>query len=188
MDKRTNVSGSVYNIGPQPQPPGAASVASSLHMASLDAKIAACDTNAMRPADDARFVIGNTAFDPVNVRGLVDADLANVGGKPYKLGPATAAWSQPVTLATDQPPIAVIPPALQCVAAADGAIAALGSTQETPAVGDKPGTVSAKLRGINATLETLNDSLRELIALNRAILEQQNAIAGQLGAHPVTIH
>lgn len=189
MERRTPVSGSVYDIGPKPQPgAGASGLASALSLASIDAKIASCDTNAMRPADDARFTIGNTALDPVNVQGRIDADLAHVGGRPYRLGVSVAAWSLPVTIASDQAPIAVLPPALQGITAADGAIATLGSTQEPLVLGDKPGTTSAKLRGINATLETLNDSLQQLIALNRAILEQQNAIAGQLGAHPVTFH
>lgn len=123
MDNTQRVAGSVYTIGPQPQPPAAveASVASALSLASLDAKLAACDTNNVRLVPGATVLIGNDAMDPVNVRGVVALDptepirlpgnaaqeaggnLAAILARTPALGTAAAGASWPVVIASDQP-------------------------------------------------------------------------------------
>lgn len=131
-------------------------------------------------------VVGNDPTTPLPVTGQVTAALAGASGLPIDPGQKPMAFSLPVTVASDQPPlnVAVASAVPQSVTAADGALATAGTTQDAAVYGDGPGSIVAQLRGENAQLATLNAQLRQVVDLLGAVLAQLNNIGMQQGAAP----
>lgn len=129
-------------------------------------------------------VVGNDPTAPLPVTGQVTAALAGASGLPIDPGQKPMAFSLPVTVASDQPPLPVSIPSPQAVTASDGALATEGTTQDAAVYGDGGGSIIAQLRGQNAQLQTLNSQLQQAVALLGAVLAQLNNIGAQQGAAP----
>lgn len=112
-------------------------------------------------------MVANDATAPLPITGQVQATLAGAAsGLPVDLGQQPMALSLPVAVARDQPPIAIALSAGPVpVAGGDGAFATLGTTQDATLYGDAAGSVTAQLRGINATLAQLALTGRQVLDL-----------------------
>lgn len=97
-------------------------------------------------------------------------------------GASLLASSIPVGLALDQVVPVTFPQPIsvnaQILGKGDGLDVAQGSTNDAMVLGDSPGSVSAKLRGINFHLQELRKEVRESNGLLFLIL---NAIQSQVG-------
>jgi hypothetical protein len=114
----------------------------------------------------------------VPVVGRVVADVNAVNGVPL------AGNAMPVAL---QAPVAVSNfPASSAVTMADGALAALGSTNDAPAYSISQSSMIAQLKGLNDRMQQQNLVQLETLSVLNAILGQLQANGAQLGAAPVS--
>jgi hypothetical protein len=113
----------------------------------------------------------------IPVVGRVTADINAVNGVPLQ------ANALPVSV---QAPVAVSNfPASTAVTMADGALAALGSTNDAPAYSISQSSISAQIKGLNDRIQQQNLVQLETLSVLNAILGQLQANGNQLGAAPV---